>query len=88
MHRPHRKAKNLESLSSLGHFLKGSSATLGLNHLRNSCEKIQHLGHGKDETGLKDESDEYCLKSIEVELGKLRTDYVKVEAALKKFYGE
>lgn len=41
-----------------------------------------------DETGLKDESEEYCLKSIGVELGKLRKDYVKVEAALKKFYGD
>jgi len=41
-----------------------------------------------DETGLKNESQEYCLKSIGVELVKLRKDYVKVAAALKKFFGE
>lgn len=81
--------KDLESLSALGHYLKGSSATLGLNHLRNSCEKIQHLGHMKDETGSRDVTDqEYCLKAISVELGKLRVNYVTVEAALKKFYGD
>lgn len=84
----HSKEKNLESLSSLGHFLKGSSATLGLNHIRNGCEKIQHLGKGKDETGNKPQSEEQCLAQIESELAKCREDYVKVEAALKKFFGD
>ncbi len=75
-------------MSSLGHFLKGSSATLGLTLIKNSCEKIQHLGHGKDEKGEKDESKEFCLKAIETEVGKLRKEYVHVDKELKKFYGE
>ncbi len=31
-------------LSRLGHFLKGSSATLGVAQVRNACEQIQYLG--------------------------------------------
>jgi len=34
----------LKTLSELGHFLKGSSATLGLTKVKDSCEKIQHYG--------------------------------------------
>jgi len=82
------ESKDLATLSSLGHFLKGSSATLGLNLLKQSCEKIQHWGHGKDETGTKDESEEVCLKAITNELKKLKKDYITVEKALRKFYGE
>lgn len=82
------KQEDLATLSSLGHFLKGSSATLGLTQVKTSCEKIQHLGHGKDETGTKDEKPDFCLKSIKTELGKLRKEYVVVEKALRKFYGE
>jgi len=82
------KTKDLETLSSLGHFLKGSSATLGLNKLKASTEKIQHFGHGKDETGTKDETPEFCLTAIEKEIKKLKIDYVTVEKSLRKFYGE
>lgn len=82
------KSKDLPQLSSLGHFLKGSSATLGLTQVKTSCEKIQHLGHGKDEAGAKDEKPEFCLSSIKNELGKLRKEYVVIEKALRKFYGE
>lgn len=35
------KAKNLTELSHLGHFLKGSSATLGFTKVKDECEKIQ-----------------------------------------------
>ncbi|KAL9051077.1 MAG: hypothetical protein Q9162_006250 [Coniocarpon cinnabarinum] len=78
--------KDLRELSRLGHFLKGSSATLGLTHIRDSCEKIQHLGHGKDEKGEKDESEEVCLGSIRTELEALREEYAKCKKELRKFY--
>ena len=35
------EAKNLTELSHLGHFLKGSSATLGFTKVKDECEKIQ-----------------------------------------------
>ena len=39
------KEKNLEKLSSSGHFLKGSAAALGLTKISNQCERIQNYGH-------------------------------------------
>lgn len=78
----------MDELSQLGHFLKGSSATLGLTHIKESCEKIQHLGHRKDEKGEKEESEDYCIKAISIELKSLREEYKRCERALRKFYGE
>lgn len=46
------------------------------------------MGHKKDETGIKDATPEYCLTAIEKEIKKLKVDYVTVEKALRKFYGE
>lgn len=81
--------KKLAELSSLGHFLKGSSATLGLNKVKDACEKIQHYGNGKDETGTNVEpDDEVSLKNIEKTLSDVKKDYKEVEIHLRKFYGE
>lgn len=41
-------ARDLEQLSHHGHFLKGSSATLGIIQVQGICEKIQHLGQRTD----------------------------------------
>ncbi|KAI9711876.1 MAG: hypothetical protein M1828_001787 [Chrysothrix sp. TS-e1954] len=81
-------AKDLPELSSLGHFLKGSSATLGLDLMRNSCEKIQNYGRNKTgEEGQLDEPDnEICLKAIKAEVAKLKEELVKVKAAFEKFF--
>ncbi|KAJ5990981.1 hypothetical protein N7499_011526 [Penicillium canescens] len=81
--------KNLSELSALGHFLKGSSATLGLVKVKDGCEKIQHFGAGKDETGSIDEPDnEVSLKAIKKTLDDVKTAYRKVEKLLRRYYGE
>lgn len=83
------KAKDLSQLSSLGHFLKGSSATLGLTKVKDSCEKIQHLGVKKDESGIQDITDEsLCLDKIKKTLDTMKKDYKQAEKHLKKFYGD
>jgi len=83
------KKKDLDNLSKLGHFLKGSSATIGLIKVRDACEKIQHYGQMKDETGNKDEPDEkVCLEKIDSEIDEAKSAYHEVEAELRKFYGE
>ncbi|KAJ5619725.1 hypothetical protein N7510_003709 [Penicillium lagena] len=83
------KKKDLKELSSLGHFLKGSSATLGLTKVKDSCEKIQHYGAGKDEAGVVDEPDnEVSLKHIQSTLTDVKADYAEVEKFLRRFYGE
>lgn len=84
-----RKAKDLSQLSSLGHFLKGSSATLGLTKVKDSCEKIQHFGIKKDEDGTHDIPDESaCLEKIKKTLDVMKEDYRQAEKYLLKFYDD
>lgn len=80
--------KDLHELSQLGHFLKGSSATLGLLHVRDGCEKIQHLGNGLDENGSSKVASDVALKTIEKTLKEVEVEYAKVENFLRRFYGE
>lgn len=79
--------KDLPQLSALGHFLKGSSATLGLTKVKDSCEKIQHFGAMKDETGTHDETDkEKCLSNCKKTIEQAQGEFKEVEKLLKKFY--
>ncbi|MCJ1280788.1 hypothetical protein MMC26_000105 [Xylographa opegraphella] len=81
--------RDLGELSQLGHFLKGSSATLGLTKVKDSCEKIQHYGARKDESGTEDElDDDKSLCRIQDTLAVLKVDYAEVEKKLKAFYHE
>lgn len=79
--------KDLEQLSHLGHFLKGSSATLGLTKVKDSCEKIQHYGAHKDEAGTRDEKDDkVCLDRVRKTLEQVMKEYAEVEKMLKDYY--
>ena len=81
------KKRDLEELSERGHFLKGSSATLGLTKVKESCEKIQNLGKHLDETGAESKaSTDVCLESIGQTLPILTEDYHEVERMLRKYY--
>lgn len=67
--------------------MKGSSATLGLTKVKDSCEKIQHYGQKKDEAGTTDEPDEEkCLSKIKDTLVAVKEEYAEVEKVLRKFY--
>jgi len=79
--------KDLDQLSALGHFLKGSSATLGLTKVKDSCEKIQHYGARKDESGQRDEpDDDVSIARIKKSLSQAKVDFSDVEAKLRVFY--
>ncbi|PGG96684.1 hypothetical protein AJ79_09489 [Helicocarpus griseus UAMH5409] len=83
------RSKDLKEISQLGHFLKGSSATLGLTKVKEACEKIQHLGAGKDESGTVDEPNvATSLASVRKTLEDVKTDYHDVVTRLRRFYGE
>lgn len=83
----HSESRDLDQLSALGHFLKGSSATLGLTKVKDSCEKIQHFGAHKDETGTRDEpDDDVCLKNCRSTIAQAKEEFRDVEKALRKFY--
>ncbi|KAI9665743.1 MAG: hypothetical protein M1821_003677 [Bathelium mastoideum] len=79
--------RDLAQLSALGHFLKGSSATLGLTKVKDSCEKIQHFGAHKDETGTKEEPDEeVCLSRLAKTIAQAKTEFQEAERKLRNFY--
>ncbi|KAL9106420.1 MAG: hypothetical protein Q9227_008562 [Pyrenula ochraceoflavens] len=81
--------KDLRVLSELGHFLKGSSATLGLIKIKDACEKIQHFGAHKDETGaVAEPDDQVCLDGITAALKECQSEYEEAAALLRRFYGE
>ncbi|KAH9917954.1 signal transduction histidine kinase [Fomitopsis serialis] len=82
------KAKDLTKLSSLGHFLKGSSAALGVARVQASCERIQHYGQLRDEDTGTDLTDVTALGKIEPLLGRVKKEYIVAESWLKKWYEE
>jgi osomolarity two-component system phosphorelay intermediate protein YPD1 len=80
-------AGDLAGLSSLGHFLKGSSMVLGLTKISDDCRKVEHYGQKKDETGIMDELDETtCLSRIKVTLAAIKEEYAEAEQVLKRFF--
>lgn len=80
-------AGDLAKLSMLGHFLKGSSATIGLIKVKDGCEKIQNFGDMKDATGIHHEADkEVCLQRIKDTLVVLKKDFAEVKKQLTEYY--
>jgi len=81
--------KNLAELSSLGHFLKGSSATLGLTKVKDGCEKVQNYGARRTATGEDEfDSEDKYLKKIKDLLPVIKSDYEDAQKRLKAFYGD
>ncbi|KAF6221549.1 hypothetical protein HO133_002405 [Letharia lupina] len=81
------REQELATLSSLGHFLKGSSATLGMTKVKDSCEKIQHYGAHKDDAGQStDMEDTVLLKKIKATVATVKVEYKEAERILKQFY--
>ncbi|KAF9907308.1 hypothetical protein EC991_011130 [Linnemannia zychae] len=73
-------------LSRLGHFLKGSSAALGLTKVKESCEKLQHYGNRKDAAGVDAITNEEAETLIRALLVQMRREYNEAESYLKVFY--
>lgn len=80
--------EDLEQLSSLGHFLKGSSAALGIIKVQAICEKMQHYGHKRDEEAGEKLSAEEALKRIATLLKDCKRDYRVAKAWLVQLYAE
>ncbi|KAI9310089.1 signal transduction histidine kinase [Dichotomocladium elegans] len=77
--------EDLPELSRLGHFLKGSSAAIGLKKVKASCEKIQNIGNQQDEMGASLEAGD-ALAQIEKLLPQVKDEYKEAEEYLKGFY--
>ncbi|GAO18444.1 uncharacterized protein UV8b_07219 [Ustilaginoidea virens] len=79
-------AEDMTKLSELGHFLKGSSATLGLVKVRDGCEKIQRYGKNENLDGSEEPDVDKCLKLIAKVLAEVKADYKDVEKRLRAYY--
>ncbi|OTA96694.1 hypothetical protein M434DRAFT_8641 [Hypoxylon sp. CO27-5] len=80
------EARNLDELYRLGHFLKGSSATLGLTKVKDSCEKIQRYGKKENLDGTPETDEALCLSRITETLKTVKAEYADVEQTLKNFF--
>jgi len=81
-----RARKDLAKLSSLGHFLKGSSAALGVSRVQASCEKIQHYGQLRDEELGTDLSVQEANEKIKHLLVVVQADYRVAEQWLRDWF--
>lgn len=88
--------KDLDKLSSLGHYLKGSAAALGLVTVAEQCERIQNYGHKNncddfeldDETNTDITDDAYWVTLVEDAMAKVQDAFKKSKAALNEYFGE
>jgi len=81
-----RSKLDFPDLSRLGHFLKGSSAALGLRRVTESCERLQHFGNRKDATGVKTITNEEAEDLIRALLVQVRDEYNEAKNYLTVFY--
>lgn len=86
------KSKNLEKLSSLGHYLKGSAAALGLKAISSQCERIQNYGHRvnfdnhKPEKSIDEDSDDFWINLIQDAVDKAKSGFEDSKAALDEYF--
>lgn len=80
--------QDYKKLSSLGHFLKGSSATLGVTKVQNTCESIQHYGDLRDNKTGKALTPEVALSKISICLKDAKEEYQEAEVWLRKWYSD
>jgi osomolarity two-component system, phosphorelay intermediate protein YPD1 len=60
---------------------------LGLTKVKDSCEKIQHFGAKKDETGSRDEPDDAkTLDKLKTTITQTKKDFHAIEQVLRRFY--
>jgi osomolarity two-component system phosphorelay intermediate protein YPD1 len=77
-----------KTLSSLGHFLKGSSATLGVTKVQNMCESIQHYGDLRDNKTGKILTSEVAVSKISAALKEAKEAFKEAEIWLRKWHAE
>lgn len=86
--------KNLDKLSALGHYLKGSAAALGLVQISSQCERIQNYGHRDNfdnfelNTNLDPSNDDYWVLLIKDALGKARNGFEESKQALNEYFDD
>lgn len=79
-------SQDLTQLSSLGHFLKGSSAALGLQRIAWACERIQNYGRKREGSLASQQDNAHYLSLIAETLQLARQEFGLAKQELSKFY--
>lgn len=77
---------DLINISSLGHFLKGSSASLGLQRIAWTCERIQNYGKKAGVQADKSHPDSQITGLISEALDLAQCEFKSARAELSKYY--
>lgn len=86
------QSRDLANLSSLGHYLKGSSSALGLHKVAYQCERIQNYGIRKNFDDVSasqplDDDDGWCALCADA-IREARAAFEQGIAYLSEYYGE
>ncbi|KAJ1981706.1 Phosphorelay intermediate protein [Dimargaris xerosporica] len=79
-------AKDLPALSRLGHFLKGSSASVGLLKVPITCGRIQNYGNLLDESGTEPLDKSEAFSRITAAIAQLKTEYAEANEFFKTVF--
>ncbi|CAO3564630.1 unnamed protein product [Mortierella alpina] len=82
------KEKKFTKLSELGHFLKGSSAAVGIIKMKVSCGRLHNYGNRLDAEGINTLKDEEALKMIEKLLIQMRSENEEARDSLTQVLDE
>lgn len=80
--------KDVATLSSLGHFLKGSSAALGVTKMQATCEMMQHYGHLKEADGTGKIDKDEAVKRIDALVVRVRGEFVDAKTWFDDFFAK
>lgn len=78
---------DLAKLSDLGHFLKGSSAALGFDKVKDHCQVIQQYGKKMTLDGTPETDESVCLARITEALTAAKANMTIVESKMNEFFG-
>lgn len=80
-------SRALEEVSTLAHFLKGSSAAVGVIRVRDSCEIMQHYGTCFDADGTTELAEDDAIAKLIDTMAQVQAQYREAEATLRGFFG-
>lgn len=83
LHKEH-EAGDLGAISKLGHFLKGSSASLGVARVRETCEQLQHVGNLRSLDGKTDIHSDEALKLVPCLLKRVEEQLIEADRRFSK----
>ena len=77
---------DLGKLSALGHFLKGSSAALGVWKVQATCETMQHAGHLREDDGVGRLTSDVAVKRIQGLYDRVQGEYEEAKKWFEEYF--